>query len=65
MLPANPAASWGQGFFRELTGTGWAAVEGAGGNPGEDAKKQLEGKEFAEQINTRGLLAGGGGRAKA
>ena len=35
-------------------GTGWSAVERAGGSPGEDAKKQLEGKEFAEENSAGG-----------
>lgn len=54
MVTANPAASWGQGFFRELMDMGWWAVEGAGGSPGEDAKKRLEGKESAEKVSPRG-----------
>lgn len=56
MLTANPAASRGQGFFRELMSMGWSARGGAGRGQGRMPRRNERRKEkSAEKISLKAL----------
>lgn len=52
-------------LFQGAEGHGVMDREGPGGGPGEDAKKQLEGKEFAQKVSPGGSQPVGLGVGKS